>query len=171
MTAKVNSADAVFCGVRGLVKRAAGKLAVDGTETIRATLAPAAEVVVGFGIKLQVMPAGGALQESCTTPPEFPTALRLTWKFADPPALVVLVAGTVAPKEKPHAAPTELNISAFVVPSAGSETVTGTPPPQFTAVAGAIAVRLVELTKVVGSAPPLKLITDCDVNPLPVTAN
>jgi hypothetical protein len=40
---------------------------------------PAAEVVAGFGIKLQVMSAGGLLQESRTTPPAFPTAFRFTW--------------------------------------------------------------------------------------------
>jgi hypothetical protein len=83
----------------------------------------------------------------------------------------VLLAGTVAPKEKSQPAPTELNVSVFVEPSVGSETVTGTPPPQFTALAGAVAVKLVALTKVEGSAAPSKSITDCAVNPLPVAVS
>ena len=72
-------AGSIFCSVRGLSKRAAGNVAAAGTETINVTVVPATEVVAGFGIKLQVIPAGGLLQESCTTPPAFPTAFRFNW--------------------------------------------------------------------------------------------
>jgi len=81
MAAKTNTIcpGSIFCGVHGRLKRAAGNVAVAGTETINATLVPAAEMVAGFGMKLQVIPAGGLLQESCTTPPAFPTAFRFNW--------------------------------------------------------------------------------------------
>src|ERR1700679_843557 len=72
-------AGSIFCSVCGLAKRAAGSVAVAGTETINATEVPAAEVVAGFGEKLQVIPAGGLLQESCTAPSAFPTASRFNW--------------------------------------------------------------------------------------------
>src|ERR1700683_1601274 len=78
-TAIAICAGSILCSVRGLSKRAAGNVAVAGTETINATVVPAAEVVKGFGIKLQVIPAGGLLQESCTRTPAFPTAFRLNW--------------------------------------------------------------------------------------------
>jgi hypothetical protein len=65
--------------VRGREKRARGKPAVVGAETVSATLLAAAAVVAGFGVKLQVKPAGGLLQESCTLPPAFPTAFKTSW--------------------------------------------------------------------------------------------
>src|ERR1700683_4579695 len=105
-TANAICAGSVSCSVRGLSKPAAGNVAVAGTETINATVAPAAEVVAGFGTKLHVIPAGGLLQESCTTPPALPTAFRFNWYLAVPPALIVLTGGTVEPKDNTQDVPT-----------------------------------------------------------------
>jgi hypothetical protein len=78
IAATASCAGSIF-GVRGCVKRAKGKLAVAGTEIVSATLLTVAAVVAGFGAKLQVKPAGGLLQESCTLPPAFPAALKANW--------------------------------------------------------------------------------------------
>lgn len=56
-------------------------------------------------------------------------------------------------------------------PGAGLVTVTGTGPAVVTAVAGMEAVSWVALTKVEGSAVPLKLTTELLMNPVPFTVN
>src|SRR5579863_4839645 len=78
IAAKASCTGSIF-GQRRRVSGGTGTLAAAGAEIVSATLVPAVEVVAGFGVKLQVMPAGGLLHDSWTVPPALPTALRLTW--------------------------------------------------------------------------------------------
>lgn len=64
-----------------------------------------------------------------------------------------------------------LKVRAFVAPAAGSLTFTDAGPPQAADDAGTVAESVVEFTNVVASALPLKLITDCEVKPLPVAVS